>query len=172
MTHDTSRWLAALLLLSTVGAAGATQVCRNDIQSSAPDAHFTNNGNGTVTDAATGLMWKQCAEGLSGVGCASGTASRFIWAQALRLATDANFAGYADWRLPNKNELESLVEWRCFNPAINTKYFPNTPADLFYSASPYANNSFYAWFVHFNSGYVNHYLTFVYTFVRLVRGGQ
>lgn len=49
MRHDTiSR---ALVLSLTMGTA------------TAPDSRYTDNGDGTVTDLATGLIWKQCAEG-------------------------------------------------------------------------------------------------------------
>ena len=53
--------LCALIALG-VGAAHAEQVCRDDILATAPDSRFQDNGNGTVTDLATGLIWKQCAE--------------------------------------------------------------------------------------------------------------
>ena len=164
--------LVAMLLLSAVCAGVAAQTCRNDIAPTAPDSRFTNHGDGTVSDSATGLRWKQCAEGLSGSGCATGTAATFIWQAALQRATDANFAGYTDWRLPNKNELESLVEQRCYGPAINGAHFPNTPADWFWSSSPYAYGSNGAWRVNFGYGYVYGYSKNYAMYVRLVRGGQ
>ena len=153
-------------------ATAAAQTCRDDIRATAPDSRFSDNGNGTVTDLATGLIWKQCAEGLSGAGCAAGSLEGFTWAQALQRAADADFAGSTLWRLPNKKELASLVEWRCVAPAINARFFPNTPAAWFWSSSPYANHSSYAWIVDFYYGYVdgNHKDSAFH--VRLVRGGQ
>jgi len=64
-----------------------------------PSPRFTDNGDGTVTDNLTGLMWDQ-------------TGNRFgvrTWAQALSDANGLSLAGYGDWRLPNVNELESLI---------------------------------------------------------------
>ncbi|WP_295436623.1 DUF1566 domain-containing protein [uncultured Thiodictyon sp.] len=169
-----NRWrrLAAILLLSASGAAVAAQTCRTDIAPTAPDSRFTDHGDGTVSDAATGLVWKRCAEGLSGAGCAGGAVSTFTWQNALQRAADADFAGRTDWRLPNKNELESLVERRCYEPAINATFFPNTPSSWFWSASPYASYPDYAWGVNFGYGYVDGDNKHYAGSVRLVRGGQ
>lgn len=57
--HKKIGW--ALALAGLMGTALA-QTCRDDIKATAPDSRFSDNGNGTVTDLATGLIWKQCAE--------------------------------------------------------------------------------------------------------------
>ncbi len=72
-------------------------------------------------------MWKQCAEGLSGTTCQTGSAHTFTWANALVYAEASTFANHADWRLPNVKELSTLVEDCRTSPAINTLRFPNTP---------------------------------------------
>ncbi|HYH17645.1 MAG TPA: DUF1566 domain-containing protein [Azospirillum sp.] len=61
---------------------------------------FRDNGDGTVTDLATGLMW---AKADSGTG--------MEWKQALSYAEGATTGGYSDWRLPNAKELESIVDY-------------------------------------------------------------
>lgn len=61
---------------------------------------FTDNGNGTVTDSSTGLMW---AQNDSGEG--------MVWKDALAYAEDSDYAGYSDWRLPNVKELQSIVDY-------------------------------------------------------------
>ncbi len=61
---------------------------------------FTDNGDGTVTDAATGLMWQ---------GTDSGHGMQ--WEEALAYAESLTFAGYDDWRLPNAKELQSIVDY-------------------------------------------------------------
>jgi hypothetical protein len=152
----------------------ADQICNDYISISAPDGRFVDHGNGTVTDLDTGLMWKQCAEGLLGTDCAEGSAPTFTWQKALQQAAIADFAGFTDWRIPNKNELESLVNERCWDPAINVTLFPNTPLDWFWSSSPYtSSSSLSAWFVNFGSGRVVYGGKVVNdNRVRLVRGGQ
>jgi len=61
---------------------------------------FEDNGNGTITDNATGLMWTQDDDG-----------EGMVWKDALSYAEDANFANYYDWRLPNAKELQSILDY-------------------------------------------------------------
>lgn len=61
---------------------------------------FTDNGDGTVTDQATGLMWQQADNG-----------EGLLWQDALSYAEGLDFAGYTDWRLPNAKELQSLLDY-------------------------------------------------------------
>jgi len=61
---------------------------------------FTNNNDGTITDAATGLMWMQDDSGIG-----------MNWKDALSYAENATDAGHTDWRLPNAKELQSLVDY-------------------------------------------------------------
>jgi hypothetical protein len=163
-------WLVVLLAVAM--APALAQTCRDDIPASAPDSRFTANGDGTVTDRATGLIWKQCAEGLSGADCLTGGATTFTWQQALQHAEAAVFAGSSLWRLPNKKELASLVEQRCYLPAINSRFFPNTPSSWFWSSSPIAGYAYLAWRVDFYGGGVGDGNEYVALYVRLVRGGQ
>ncbi|WP_373509528.1 DUF1566 domain-containing protein [Thiocapsa sp.] len=69
-------------------------------------------------------------------------------------------------------ELASLVEERCTEHAINSRFFPNTPSSWFWSSSPDAGNSIYEWDVDFSYGYVQRYDKGSEGYVRLVRGGQ
>lgn len=101
----------------------------------------------------------------------SGSAPGFLWQPALQAAETHTFAGYSDWRLPNKNELASIVEEACVNPAINTLAFPNAHASYVWSSATYAYGSNGACYVHFNHGYVGS-SNKTDGHVRLVRGGQ
>ena len=160
-------------MLSTSSAI-AEQLCPNGIPQTTPTADFTIHGDGTLTDKPTGLMWKQCEEGTSGVGCASGTASTFTWQAALQHAEGHSFAGYDDWRLPNIKELSNIVERSCYDPAINLSVFPNPSSSNVWSGSPYAVDPSYAyaWDVHFENGARDLNYRYKVRSVRLVRGGQ
>jgi len=163
-------WAMPVLFVAGIATATA-QTCRDHIPAYAPDGRFSDNGDGTVTDAATGLIWKQCAEGLSGAGCVTGSAVALTWQQALQRGADAVFAGSAEWRLPNKNELASLLEQRCYAPAIDMRYFPNTPGGVFWSSSSLAYAPSYAWRVYFQYGGVSPFSKGDAIHVRLVRAG-
>ncbi|MBK6998673.1 MAG: DUF1566 domain-containing protein [Rhodoferax sp.] len=85
----------------------------------------------------------------------------------------AGLCGATDWRMPFRKELTSILDLGRVNPAIDPDYFPNTPSSDFWSGSPYAGYSSFAWFVHFSNGYAyyDRYRSYGYA-VRLVRGGQ
>ena len=77
------------------------------------------------------------------------------------------------WRLPNIDELSSIVELRCSNPSINLQLFHNISSDWFWSGSPLAEGSSYAWYVSFSHGHAYNYdRNGGYPRVRLVRGEQ
>ncbi len=143
--------LLANVFTSTLVAAECTTSRNVDISITRPDSLYTDHGDGTVTDNATGLMWQKCSLGQAGSSC-TGTALRFTWQAALAVANNNTGSGYTDWRLPSKNELASLVEDACRGPAINETVFPATIGFVYWSSSPYAGNSEVAWMVYFNGG--------------------
>ncbi len=168
----TPHWLLLLLVLA---APATARQCNDAIPPTAPDERYRDNGDGTVTDLWTGLMWKRCVEGLSGAGCDIGSVATFTWGAALQRAEAVNasggFAGYNDWRLPNIKELRSLVEHACWSPAINVTHFPNTPIWL-WASSPAAVVSDGAWSVYFDYGGSYYDYRDHSNHVRLVRDGQ
>lgn len=62
--------------------------------------NFTDNGDETITDEATGLMWMKNDNG-----------EAILWQEALAYAEGKEFAGYTDWRLPDAKELQSIVDY-------------------------------------------------------------
>lgn len=171
--------IGAALLLGT--QALYAQTCNSSVTSSAPDSRYTDNGDGTVTDKQTGLMWKQCSEGLATTStpCDTGSAATYSWQGALTQAQTVNsagFAGYNDWRLPNIKELSSLVEEACYSPAINSVRFPETMfVDYFgyWSSSPYVGSRGNGtWLYNFNGGSAYFVIRTASHYTRLVRGGQ
>ena len=165
------------LLFSLMAGTAQAQTCKPEsIPASTPNSQLQDNGDGTITDTKTGLIWKRCLEGQSGSDCASGSAEAFTWQQALQRAQTVNssggFAGASDWRLPTIKELSSLVEHQCVDPAINLTRFPNASNHWLWSSSAEAGGTVRAWVVNFNYGYT--YLNYEngdYR-LRLVRSGQ
>jgi hypothetical protein len=164
--------LVGLLFSMQVQAACTAANPNASVVEDTPTSAFTDNGDGTVTHSLTGLMWKQCAEGLSGADCATGGATAMNWSGALAMASSDSTAGYGDWRLPNQRELLSIVETCGYSPTINQTLFPNTPASSFWSTSSYVPNLNLAWYVYFYNGDYGPSVRAGNSLVRLVRGGQ
>ncbi|MBV5310448.1 DUF1566 domain-containing protein, partial [Chromatium okenii] len=135
--------------------------------------YFVDNNDGTVTQSNTGLMWAKCSEGQSGTNC-TGTAKTMNWKAALTAANNFNLGGYNDWRLPNVKELQVLVDYSRYSPAIDPSYFPNTPSSGFWSGSStsYADGASYTWHVNFGNGNAYGDSRDDINYIRFVRGGQ
>ena len=147
----TKKVLALLSLLFALQVHA--QTCNDRIAPTTPDSRFSDNGDGTVTDKKTNLIWMRCALGQTWDGSTcTGSAATYTWQQALLAAADTSFAGSSAWQLPNIKQLTSIVEESCYDPAININLFPATPSSRFWSASPYANGNVSAWYVYFNGG--------------------
>jgi hypothetical protein len=144
--------------LFAIGAAQA-QVCPG-VPRTTPDADFFDAGNGTVLHIPTGLVWKRCSEGQAwGGGTCYGYHGLYTWQEAFARVDAVNQglpgtdnAGQTDWRIPNVNELQSIVERGCAWPSINGTWFPNTHGSLYWASSPMAGISGNAWTVGFYYG--------------------
>ena len=164
--------LTLLLLVLLLPLNLSAQTIKDYIRNDWPDDRYQVHGNGTVTDTVTGLMWMQCSLGQDPDANCSGNATEHNWQEALEAAEASTSATYTDWRLPNIKELSSLAARDRYNPAINSTVFPNTPSDLYWSASPNANDSNNAWLLYFYIGYDDFSLRYGNYHVRLVRSGQ
>ena len=165
--------LTIVLACPCPSAAKETQSCNDNIIATSPKASFIFHDDGTVTQKTTGLVWMRCALGQDWDGkTCSGTPSAFSWAEALKASVLQDFAGSRDWRLPNVNELESIVEERCVSPALNAEAFPSTPGEFFWTSSPYAGQASGAWSVDFGYGTVTASDKTAKIYVRLVRDSE
>lgn len=118
------------VLLSTLLLASCTSTVAKE-----KTKKLVEHENGTVVDSSNGLMWKRCSEGLvwsstSNKCTGSSGATHVTWKQAKQIRSD--WAGYDDWRLPTKAELESLFICHASQCDlmmvinINTFLFPQT----------------------------------------------
>jgi len=130
------------------------------IRGDASSNNFFDNDNETVTDDQTGLTWQK-------VDRANNT-----WESALIYCEGLSLAGKTDWRLPTFKELQSIVDYSAYAPAINTSYFPDTVATRHWTSSTNANNIGHAWLVSFHSGFVYFDVKTDSDYVRCVRGGR
>lgn len=131
-----------------------------------PTQHPTYTSDYTTKDNVTGLVWKTCAEGLTGSSCNVGAATAFIWENALNACESLNSlhggAGYANinsWRLPTVSELASILNYGAEDPAIDSVHFPGTPKFItakvsFWSSTTRKYFPGSAWFVNFCWAYI------------------
>jgi hypothetical protein len=146
------------------------------VRGQADPAGFIDNGNGTVSDVTTNLMWQQCSSGLSGAGCTAGSAATYVWdgaSGAIAYCEALSLGGYTDWRLPKVKELQSIVDATIASGAtINTAAFPNTQTSRYWSSTTFSPSTTNALLVNFSDGSTsNDFKTNGYV-VRCVRGGQ
>lgn len=147
----------ALLAITCFFSAAIHATCLNSLETEMPTADFTVHG-AVVTHNTTGLMWMRCALGQKWLeekgACGQDDASErlYSWPEALIIAHSTPVAGYADWRLPNKNELASIVERACTGPAINEDIYPDTPLAYFWTSTPSLSVEGFAWRINFTTG--------------------
>jgi len=136
-----------------------------------PNPRFSDNGNGTVTDNLTGLIWLKNAN-CDGVK---------YWSAALALCnnladgdfglTDGSVAG--DWRLPNVKEYQSLLDFGSAVPGIPSGHpFLGVESDSYWTSTTHANGTNEALFIYMGVGHVNRTAkTGAQQYVWPVRGG-
>ncbi len=162
---------------------------------------FTDNGDGTITDNLTGLMWEKKSDDGSihdkdngyswcnDTSPADGTCDTagnpmdgtMVTTFLAALNGGGGFAGHTDWRIPNRFELESLINLQNLSPATYSAFHTSCAASCtvmtcsctlvngYYSSTTY--NDLYAWYVSFDGGYVDAGVKGGPGYVRAVRGG-
>ncbi len=138
-----------------------------------------DNGDGTVTDLNTGLMWEikvtgggTCLGDLHAVDafCDWNDATG-AWIDAVNAEGGTGYAGYTDWRFPNAKELQSIVDYGEFSPAIDPSLPGETATSFYWSATSNARGPSFAWVVDFGNGSVDGNGKAGFKRVRAVRGG-
>ena len=134
-------------------------VSGDELTAATSNDFVTSSDGKIVTDNKTGLIWQK------------EYATDKTWQQALKYCEDSTYAGYSDWRLPNRNELASLINYEKLSGSPYS-YFPDMPSFQFWSSSSYEALRNDAWVVYFNYGYVvgisKSYTSYI-SYVRCVR---
>lgn len=144
----------------TVGPVQVTGVTRTTYGRSGvtwPTPRFTDNGDGTIFDELTGLIW------LKGPNCLGATTWPNAFVKLTELNSGAEFGcteyikgAYEDWRLPNINELESLISYASVYPALPSDHpFMGNLNDYFWTSTTTASQTTYAWILSMGSGYAS-----------------
>jgi hypothetical protein len=113
-----------------------------DVAAGAPNREsYTINGDGTVTDDVTALMWQQASP-----------SSAYTWADAQAYCTSLTLGGHGDWRLATYIEMISILDYAHDLPSIDPTAFPATAPTEFWSATPIASTPSNAWEIFFGGG--------------------
>lgn len=120
---------------------------------------FINNGD-TITDTVTGLEWQKATMG------------PMTWKAALAAAEDLTLVGKSDWRLPDTNELRSIVDDSRSDPAIDPVFAATTYSDYYWSSTSFSDNPYYAGNIQFETGTDVPDPKYYISYVRAVRGRQ
>jgi Protein of unknown function (DUF1566) len=137
-----------------------------------PSPRFTNNNNGTVTDNLTGLIWLLKANVLGTTSAGAGAVS---WAAALTYVVELNTSGMmnsfsagdtsntgnthqTDWRLPNLRELQSLIDYSKYNPALPAPrpFTGIQPYDSYWSSTTAEGSPGSAWSLSMSYGLISY----------------
>ncbi len=100
------------------------------------------SGEQIVFDSVTNLIWQKSY------------VSGETWQMALAYCESLTYSGETDWRLPNKKELMSLVNYESYHPASS---FPDMPSEYFWSSSSNSSITILAWRIGFGDGTVGYY---------------
>ena len=132
---------------------------------------FTDNGNGTVTDNLTGLIWLKNANCFGQRNWTTALNDCNALAHGQCDLTDNSSAG--DWRLPNVKELESLIDFGESNPALPSGHpFSAVQSSYYWSSTTYAGSTDCAWSALMYHGFVYSIVTSDIYDVWPVRGGN
>jgi hypothetical protein len=128
--------------------------------SASAHAQLIDNGDGTVLDTGTGLMWQAAAP------------EPYTWAKALSYCENLSLGEQSDWRMPTIKELDSIVDLSRSNPTINTDFFPDAVGSVYWSSTTWNLAADTAWCMDLYNG--SDFLTSKIDsyYVRAVRGGQ
>ena len=156
---------------------------------------YQNNGDGTITDLNTGLMWEQkirdivTARGNHDVTLTfawdSAAPTIWDWLEQVNTEGGTGLAGHNDWRIPNVKELQSIVDYGTFSPAVDVAFNNNpgmratcsvaecslTGVGNYWTSTTLELNPAFGWGVGFNAGGVFNDSKSNILFVRAVRGG-
>ena len=132
---------------------------------SLPDSAEWKDGYRMVQDNNTGLIWEVNQD-----------QKTYTWKEAqnkyIKELNKKKYGGFSDWRLPNKDELRSIIDYGKTNPAVDLNYFPNTKSDFYWTSLTYNMQKPFVWGIFFGLGSGICYTPQSKRYVRAVRGGS
>lgn len=149
--------------IETVSAGGTkkfhARAVRNITSPTTIANHFTDNGDGTITDNLTQLIWQKIPN-----------ANLFTWEQAISYAEGLTIGTNSDWRLPNIKELQSINNELTTNPSVFAPYFSSVGVHNYWSSTSLPNQTTKAWYWNTQFGITTYDLKTNTNYVICVRG--
>jgi len=142
------------------------------VRAGAPLA-YVDNGDGTITDLNTGLMWEKKSDDdtlhdkdIAYLWSGNGNQETiWDWLDDVNAEGGTGFAGYSDWRIPNVRELQSIIDYERYDPSVDPVFNTGcaggctltmcscTVASYYWSSTTGAGGQgYYAWYVSFYNG--------------------
>ncbi|MBC7523306.1 MAG: DUF1566 domain-containing protein [Flavobacterium sp.] len=147
----------------TISAGGIkkyhVRAVRNNSIATTIANHYTDNGNGTITDNLTQLVWQKVPN-----------TTVLTWENALVYAETLSLASATDWRLPNIKELQSLNDESVTNPSANTTFFPTIGVHNYWSSTSLPNQTSKSWYWNTQFGITTYDIKTNTNYVICVRG--
>ncbi len=158
---------------SPIGCAGTGQDGEFQAGVEWPTPRFTLNGDGTVTDNLTGLIWLQDANCIGGEQWINAPVEVAALNSGSVTCTNYVAGTFDDWRLPNIRELASLIDYGQYGPALPAGHpFVGVQVDYYWSSTSNASNAGYGWSMSLDDGLTSAVFKAAYYYVWPVRGGQ
>jgi hypothetical protein len=133
---------------------------------------FTDLGDGTIKDNNAGLIWQKCSRGQNSLDCST-VATTANWSTANSYCAGINNLPTTNprtWKLPSRDELLSILDYTKSSAPFINNLFPNTQSNYYWSSTSYLPNTSNAWFIDFNTGFIDDNVKTNPYYVRCVSG--
>jgi hypothetical protein len=137
---DTTKTTMQIPVPDTGQTMNHTTIFGEDSDYTINSLSYMDNGDGTITDNVTGLVWQKQDDDVPRT-----------WGDANTYCATVSLDG-TGWRLPSIIELTTIIDYDFFTPSIDASYFPNTQLATYWSSTMYAGSLSFAWGVLFNGG--------------------
>lgn len=138
-----------------------------------PTPRFTLNGDGTVTDNLTGLIWLQDANCIGGEQWINAPGEVDLLNDGSVTCTNYAAGTFDDWRVPNIRELSSLIDYGQHGPALPAGHpFVGVQLDYYWTSTTDVSSTVYGWSIDLDSALIAAIFKAGFYYVWPVRGGQ
>ena len=134
--------------------------CADLSYSNYKEADFSRDSVGIVIDNNSKLWWQD-----------DKVVDAKNWQEAIDYCEASTLGGYSDWRLPNINELLSIVDYSASGAKLD-KVFKNRVYGSYWSSTSHSASSKVAWGINFKYGTNSYYSKSKDNAIRCVRGGE